>query len=543
MPKSDIIISLPVSEGQEKRILNGSHPVVFIGPNGAGKTRFGKNISDLSKGTRIPALRSLAFDETIWPRDLESAKREASDKFAETKSVWSQVDVLNQMLAELKAEDNEANSRLKNETRAKKAYVEPEISNLDRLCAIWEEIFPNRKLDFSGHKPRVTATHRGVSPSTYNANTMSDGERAAIYLIASILRAPAGLLIIDEPEVHFHGLLARTFWDRIEEARNDCRFVYITHDIPFALSRRAVEIGIVENDTSARMVPAETGIPPEIIQNILGAASLSLVANTIVFTEGNPGSLDPRIFNSWFKTPGVVSIPVGNCNAVRQAISAFTNNPGIIIKNAKFLGIVERDYFPDSYLGKLKNNSNLHLLPVHEIEGLLCLRGVASAVMKHKKIPQANFDASYNEFEAEVRSRFTGIQLNKQILERVKCDIDISLRGLMNNVDATESLENLRESSILKFSTAFKSIDMNLNFQENEKILLAALAAGASEFLKFLPGKDCLAILLRKLGLTQEEYTDLITRSLAQVDGKESAEFINLKNDLISSLKPLLPPR
>jgi hypothetical protein len=113
----------------------------------------------------------------------------------------------------------------------------------------------------------------------------------------------------------------------------------------------------------------------------------------------------------------------------------------------------------------------------------------------------------------------------------------------MNNVDATESLENLRESSILKFSTAFKSIDMNLNFQENEKILLAALAAGASEFLKFLPGKDCLAILLRKLGLTQEEYTDLITRSLAQVDGKESAEFINLKNDLISSLKPLLPPR
>jgi hypothetical protein len=47
-----------------------------------------------------------------------------------------------------------------------------------------------------------------------------------VYLISRVLRAPPGVVVVDEPEVHFHALLARTFWDTLQTERDDCRFVF-----------------------------------------------------------------------------------------------------------------------------------------------------------------------------------------------------------------------------------------------------------------------------------------------------------------------------
>ena len=74
--------------------------------------------------------------------------------------------------------------------------------------------------------------------SPYKASQLSDGERVVFYLIGQALAVPSdGILVIDEPELHLHKSIQYPLWDRIEKVRNDCLFVYLTHDVEFAASR------------------------------------------------------------------------------------------------------------------------------------------------------------------------------------------------------------------------------------------------------------------------------------------------------------------
>jgi predicted ATP-dependent endonuclease of OLD family len=67
---------------------------------------------------------------------------------------------------------------------------------------------------------------------------MSDGEKVGLYLISQILLAEKNcILIIDEPELHLHKALMARLWNKLEEYRNDCFFIYITHDLDFAVSK------------------------------------------------------------------------------------------------------------------------------------------------------------------------------------------------------------------------------------------------------------------------------------------------------------------
>ena len=58
-------------------------------------------------------------------------------------------------------------------------------------------------------------------------------------LIGEALSVPKdGVFIVDEPELHLHRAIQARLWDAVEIARPDCTFVYITHDLGFAASRK-----------------------------------------------------------------------------------------------------------------------------------------------------------------------------------------------------------------------------------------------------------------------------------------------------------------
>ncbi len=79
---------------------------------------------------------------------------------------------------------------------------------------------------------KVTATFNSCN---YSGTEMSDGERVALYLMAQILCVPSqSIIIIDESEVYLHKSIMNRLWDKLEEYRKDCLFIYITHDIQFA---------------------------------------------------------------------------------------------------------------------------------------------------------------------------------------------------------------------------------------------------------------------------------------------------------------------
>ena len=105
---------------------------------------------------------------------------------------------------------------------------------------IWERLLPHRKLQISGNNIEVSGQG---SYAHYAASEMSDGERAIFYMIGQTLAASEGsLLIFDEPELHVHRSIMSKLWDELEAARQDCAFVFITHDLEFSAARVAQKI-------------------------------------------------------------------------------------------------------------------------------------------------------------------------------------------------------------------------------------------------------------------------------------------------------------
>ncbi|EAL0431299.1 ABC transporter ATP-binding protein, partial [Campylobacter coli] len=75
---------------------------------------------------------------------------------------------------------------------------------------------------------------------SYDLTNFSRGEELILYLISKILTIPNNeqqIIIIDEPELHLHPSLTNRLWDILEKHRQDCLFIYITHDLNFASSR------------------------------------------------------------------------------------------------------------------------------------------------------------------------------------------------------------------------------------------------------------------------------------------------------------------
>ena len=533
--------SIPIKLADEAEI-DGSGPVVLIGPNGVGKSRLGSTLASRRGYERIPALRSLNFDESLPLWRMQEAKQNVESQINQTKNKpWQTAQELSSILGEIKAEDAQAAVDFRDEWVRHPTSATPKETNLNKLRRLWKLTFPGRDLDLSTYQPLVTTSLPGRSPNGYAANQMSDGERAALYLISRVLRAQTGIVVIDEPEVHFHALLARTFWDIIESERSDCRFVYITHDIPFALSRRGARIGIVRSQTEIELVGEDAPIPPDLYESILGAASLSMVARRVVFCEGKNGrSLDPHIYGAWFQNPDTVVVPVGSCTDVERAVHVFAENP--IIANASALGIVDRDYWSDARITSMMAEG-LHVLPTNEIEGLLCLGPVATAVMTHLGKSAGEIAQLYNAFEANVRAGLNPAFVNRQILERAKREMELRLLGLTNGANPNQDRAITRSNLVAQADVTNVVPDVGALFDTNATKVDQVVAQSAQEFLAVLPGKFCFGILCATLGVTQDNYSGLVTKALSQPDTLGDASFEVLRAALIAALAAHLPPR
>lgn len=119
---------------------------------------------------------------------------------------------------------------------------------------------------------------------------MSDGERVIFYLIGQCLAAREnGILVIDEPELHLHRVLQSRLWDAVESERADCLFVYLTHDLDFAVTRvNATKIWLKSYENNRwdwHLVPENEDIPERLLLEILGSRK------PILFVEGDRKSV------------------------------------------------------------------------------------------------------------------------------------------------------------------------------------------------------------------------------------------------------------
>jgi energy-coupling factor transporter ATP-binding protein EcfA2 len=528
----------PIIAVDGERVILGSGPIVFIGANGAGKSRLASLVATTSGVTLIPADRQTDVPESLGPAAMQAAEDNLRSHQSNGppmpgmgQASRRKVQDIHALFNYLKAEEAQVGIDFYRATATNSSAPRPttKVAEVERL---WRVVFPERNFNLKSYSPQVERTLPDGTTTTYPASNMSEGERSILYLIARIVTAPAGIVLIDEPEVHMHTLLARRFWDVVEQSRPDCRFAYVTHDLAFALSRRHARMIVVRTENSVSVIPASERIPPEVFEEIYGAATLSVSASRLVFCEGvDDGSIDRPFYEAWFNSGDTSVAPVGNCSAVRQSTAVF--QAGNTISAANPVGLIERDFWPDEWLAS-RSAEGFHVLPVHEIEGLFCLKEVAEGVALHLGL--TDFLARWATFEANTTS--AAIQREPVIVERAKRHIDVALEGLANAARSNPVRAAARAAFVSTVDISRAVSDIGAAFDAEASVVDQACSGSWNDYLKVMPNKRLLGPLAQALGTHTDTYTSIVIGAL-----KNSAAYPTAASRIEQALQSRLPPR
>lgn len=524
-PKPDR--SLTLSDGT---VLDGYGPVVIVGPNGSGKTRKVREIRAACSTEFVNALRN-----TRIPLSLPAmAYTDAENQFVNTRNQsranhWDWTSEFDFLLSSLMAQHATNAIKFMDASRAGEALPDTQDA-LQRIRDLWSDAFPGRRLVIEDYRPTIKSTVLGDEVE-YSAQMMSDGERAAIYLAGRVFRAEAGVLVVDEPESHFHSDLAARLWDEFEEARPDVRFVYITHDLSFARSRRDATYVRASPANGLQALKLGSDLPDDVAEVLLGAASVSFHARRAVFCEGGKNDRDAALYGAWFNDRDTVVQAVGSSEMVHRCISALSG--ARMIGNLHAIGIIDRDFHTDEYLGAIPDG--MFVLPYHEVESLYCLPGVVAGAATQTHKP---FDvAGYAE---RMRDSVTVAEKQQAVLERWKRRVEPRLTGVIAEVHSRhESLETIIATLPQVFDSRTWGFDVaGLMEEERVRVESAATSGTVEDLLRVLQGKGRLAIAAHFVGLSVEDYMNLVNSALRGVKGLEI-----LGPSVEAALAPHLPPR
>lgn len=414
-------ISLPPKTDGNRPEIEFSQLVV-VGANGSGKTRFGSFIEETNSliTHRVSAQKSLSFPKEVSPKSKARAESEflygyyheeqneqqqlSHKKLNRWGNNWNTY-LLNdyeKLMVLLHTEEYEESLNFKENGGAKP------VTKLDRIQLIWEAVLPHRKLI---KRAGVIEAMPTGGTEAYNASEMSDGERVIFYLIGEVVCAPENsIIIIDEPEIHIHKSLVKQLFDLIENERQDCAFVYLTHDVDFAFSRLNAKKVWTKSYLGGNVWDYEvlddiTPIPEQLYLEVLGSR------NEVIFLEGEASSIDYKLYEHVY--PHYTIKPLGSCEKVIQTVKAFNEQNNFHHINS--MGIIDRDRRVEEDIVRLVKK-NIWVLDVAEAENLLLLEVVVKTIASHMhKDPVAVF----NEVKSNLVSFFEK-ELDSQVLLHYK---------------------------------------------------------------------------------------------------------------------------
>lgn len=518
-------IKIPI-DGVEKEILS-NQSFVIIGANGSGKSRLGKHIEDNTpegNSYRISAQRALTIPDFVPLKSFEEASGlllygTTSKNLIEQKNKGHKwgfegyqnilINDFDNLLSSVFALKNKENDKFvqacKEKERSGIQHPNAPITIIDRIIEIWTSIMPHREIVLEDAK--VRAKYNGVE---YYGKYLSDGERVALYLLAQSLCVPDGyVIIVDEPEIHLHKSVMIKLWDKIEEYCPNKTFVYITHDLDFASSRKlANKIWVKGFDGinwDIHLLPEIGNVPESLVIEILGNRK------NVLFVEGEKGSYDFELYKYIY--PDFYVVPCGSCSAVIQNTKAFRRMKDLHKLN--ICGIIDHDYRTDreveSYL-----DDGIYVLDIAEIENLFCIEGVVRIIAEH---------LAYHDVEHKIRvvkdSVFEAFQ---QEYENQLCSIcEREIQHKLKNYKKTNlnTQQDLEEQLV--------SLVRNINIDElysKTKNRLDEIIGNKdyNSLLRIFNRKNIHKRISKKLGLTDTEednYAKLVLRLLS-TDKKES---------------------
>ena len=517
---------------------DGEAAIVILGPNGSGKTQLAQKIAAENPVSAISAQRRTWVDDNLPVQEEQQLRNQVkSQQDRWRQQSWQPTEEINWILSTLIQDHTNLLTKRNEEAIDAGIPLEPvRDTKLILLQGLWNRLFPKRKLEIGGFFPKVRRLDGASSAATYQLRQMSDGERTVLYMAARVMTAEQTVILVDEPELHMHSRLSVQFWDEAEKLRPDCRFVYITHDLNFALSRRRATYLVARpGDTAEALVVDQ--LPSSIAAEVLGAATLPFYAKRIFLFEGEPGKgFASEFFSAWFDDDETFAIAAGDRDAVCAAVSGLK---AVGIVAADVIGLIDRDFYSEDVLNAVTNG--VTVLPLHEIESVLCDQKVVAGVSEQiGKTP----NEMWNAFVVRVRNEFRGQTLNSVVARRVRSRVGDLLDGAFNGaqivVDLTQTGNN--------HSTTISALDLPAKtealFAEESKRVSDALAEGGRAMLAILPGKHLLSILANVLGLNHTtELVSIVVKSLNRKQLKDDDPMLALGTKVEAALLAYLPAR
>ena len=200
----------------------------------------------------------------------------------------------------------------------------------------------------------IRARHRN-SGATFSMAQLSDGERNAVIIAATVLTVEEGtVLLIDEPERHLHRSIIEPFLSALFQQRDDCIFIISTHEISLPVANPEARVlmtwscrwsggnGDAPDAWDIEVLEPNANLPEDLKRVILGAR------RRILFVEGRPSSPDQPLYGALF--PDLSVIPSGSCGEVVKAVKGlrearshhYTEAFGLIDRDDRTEGEVDR---------------------------------------------------------------------------------------------------------------------------------------------------------------------------------------------------------
>lgn len=392
-----VVIPRAPSGSPYNLLIDEGRPLYILGANGSGKSSLLLDIyiSHRSTALRIAAHRQNFFDSeeiSLTAQSRQNVAVNIRDQDFHPSSRWRMDYVAQRLQAPIF--DLIAAENLRARTIAA-AVSSGSVAEAQKLAASPSPVTTiNELFQLAGLAVRlridadqVLRVTRDGSATVYGIPMMSDGERSALVLAATILTAAKGtLLIVDEPERHLHRSIIVPLLRELFARRTDCAFVVSTHDVGLpATAREPSQILLLRSGTTGTaydfdLVEASVPVPDDLKADILGAR------RSILFVEGTfDSSLDLPLYRLVF--PGVTIIPKGGCHEVEQAVRGIRSTTEL--HWIKAFGIVDGDRRSQENKERLKEGY-VFAVPLLSVESIY----YCETIQRRIAIRQAGVDNS-----------------------------------------------------------------------------------------------------------------------------------------------------
>lgn len=432
-----------------KHLSGHNKTLIVLGPNGSGKTSFANYLKCVDNHVRvIPAakpIRAKGYISNIYSSTIDTYNHEiyGSSDFNE--------DLLQKLIIGICSEhDKTARIFYSGGTKQQSKY--------EKIKEVFNEFFDVSLNDDLFGEKLIQAQKNDAKPFAFNS--MSDGERAAFFYIATVVVAPEkSFIIVDEPENHLNPAIYNKIWDKLITLRKDCQFIFISHTMEFINARTNFELIKIKEFIYPNEFELE--FLGDSLENINSDFIVEIVGSRkpILFCEGSKFDFDYKIYEILFGEKYTI-IPTGNCLNVINSVSACNLHANTYsIQSA--IGIIDSDLKSLEEISSLKAKY-IFVLTCNEIEMLLLDENIFKKSLMHVFKDESTFEQFKNDFFKHLICR-----KNHIIKRLIKTQVDEKLKTLVIDDKSNSTKEDLK----INLSMLVSQIDIDVLWNNGENKL------------------------------------------------------------------------